>query len=186
MLLNILLQFIRFINMLSKSIKFALSSISKTCPFRPIFSSISKIFFSNQCETTIVHYWNKQMKAIDLELIEEESRKNKNSRFLSGIARSHPTLPSNAWLFHLRHQCYYHASSLPFTTHVSRPNRDRLISIFSNWYQQALGFWYFPPKYRYHYFLGWVPAMEAVNTIFLNLLVWFNNVFEPRSATRTL
>ena len=173
MLLNILFQFIRFINMLSKSIKFALLILyfilffSNQCLdqfFHPFLKT--KIFFFNQCETTIVHYWNAQMKAIDLELIEEKSRQNKNSRFLSGITWSHPTLPSNAWLFHLRHQCYYHASSLPFTTHVSRPNRDRLISIFSNWYQQAQGCRYFPPKYRYHYFLGWAPAMEAVNTIF--------------------
>ena len=30
------------------------------------------------------------MKAIDFELIEEESRPNENSRFLSGITRSYP------------------------------------------------------------------------------------------------
>ena len=48
------------------------------------------IFF-NQCENTKVQYWNAQIKAIDLELIEDESRQNKNSRFLSGITRSYPT-----------------------------------------------------------------------------------------------
>ena len=32
------------------------------------------------------------MKAIGLELIEDESRQNENSRFLSGITRSYPTL----------------------------------------------------------------------------------------------
>ena len=52
------------------------------------FLSIPKIFFSNQCENIKVQYWNAQMKAIDLELIEEESRQNENSRFLSGITRS--------------------------------------------------------------------------------------------------
>ena len=33
------------------------------------------------------------MKAIDLELIEDESRQNKNSRFSSGITRSYPMNP---------------------------------------------------------------------------------------------
>ena len=32
------------------------------------------------------------MKAIDFELIEEESRQNENRRFLSGITRSYPNV----------------------------------------------------------------------------------------------
>ena len=48
--------------------------------------------FLNQCENAKVHYWNAQMKAIDLGLIEEGSRQNENSRFLFRITRSYPII----------------------------------------------------------------------------------------------
>ena len=48
--------------------------------------------FLNQCENAKVHYWNAQMKAIDLWLIEKGSRQNENSRFLFRITRSYPII----------------------------------------------------------------------------------------------
>ena len=45
----------------------------------------SKNFSLNHCENSKIQYLNAQMKATDLELIEEESRQNATSRILFEI-----------------------------------------------------------------------------------------------------